>query len=185
MIKKKYLSLSVFVLAVLLSVSSRASADPIVIHLGAISALQDDPIIIPGIIGTTVSFPVELDNSDNDVDLFLNRSNFNIDSPLVLNDLLFTNFPPSIPAGSSADGILFTVDLPLGLTPGLYNGTYTILGGLTPDDFDVLADIPFQIDAQPATSPVPEPATWLMLSTGLGALGTIARRRGISLRRAV
>ncbi len=62
---------------------------PFTIHLGGLSALADDPVVIPGIIGTTASFPVELDNSDNDVALFLNGGNFNIDSPLVLNDLLF------------------------------------------------------------------------------------------------
>lgn len=182
--KKIHLYLSfVFVFAALLAVPSRAMADPFTIHLGGISALADDPIVIPGVIGTTVSFPVELDNTDNNVDLFLNGSNFNIDSPLVLDDLLFTNFPAVIPAGTSADGILFTVDLPLGLAPGLYNGSYTILGGLTANDFDELATIPFQIDAQAATSPVPEPGTLVLLATGAGAFGSLVRRR-ISLRRA-
>jgi len=183
MIKKTYLSLTVFMFALLLAVPSRTFADPIVIHLGGVSALADDPIVIPGTIGTTVSFPAELDNTDNNVDLFLNGSSFNIDSPLVLDDLLFVNFPASIPAGTSADGILFTVDLPLGLTPGLYNGSYTILGGLSPNDFDELATIPFQIDAQPAASPVPEPGTLVLFGTGVGALATAIKRRGISLRR--
>lgn len=169
MIKKMYLSLTVFVFAALLAVPSRVLADT---------------IVIPGTIGTTVSFPVELDNTGNNVDLFLNGSSFNIDSPLVLDDLLFANFPASIPAGATADGILFTVDLPLGLTPGLYNGTYTILGGLTPNDFSDLADITFQIDAQPAASPVPEPGTLVLFATGVGALVTAVRRRGVSLRRA-
>jgi hypothetical protein len=175
---KKYLSLSILALAVLLSVTSRASADPIVIHLGGISALADDPIVIPGTIGTTVDFPVELDNTDNNVALFLNGSSFNIDSPLVIDDLLFTNFPASIAAGAVADGILFTVDLPTGLAPGLYNGTYSIFGGFTPNDFDDLADISFQIDAQPAASPVPEPGTWLLFATGLSILGAAVYMRG-------
>ena len=182
MMKKIHLSL-MFVFAALLAVPSGAMADSFTIHLGGVSALADDPVVIPGVIGTTVSFPVELDNSDNSVELFLNGSNFNIDSPLVLDDLLFANFPASIPAGGVADGILFTVDLPLGLTPGIYNGSYTILGGLTANDFDELATIPFQIDAQAATSPVPEPGTLVLLATGAGAFATFARRR-ISLRHA-
>lgn len=168
---KKYLSLSTLALAILFSATSRASADP---------------IVIPGTIGTTVDFPAELDNSDNSVELFLNGSSFNIDSPLVIDDLLFVNFPASIAAGAVADGILFTVDLPSGLAPGLYNGTYTIFGGLTPNDFDDLADISFQIDAQPAASAVPEPGTWLLLATGLGILGAAVytRSRKVSFERA-
>lgn len=185
---KKYLSLSTLALAILFSATSRASADPIALHLGGFSALASDPIELPGTIGTTFSFGVELDNSENDSELFLNGSSFNIDSPLVLNDLLFTNFPVSIPAGGSASGILFTVDLPLGLTPGIYNVSYSVLGGFTPGDmFNLTPDFPIiQIDAQPAASAVPEPGTWLLLATGLGILvATVyTRSRKISFERA-
>jgi len=171
MIKKTYLSISMFVLAVLLGFTSPASADP---------------IVLDGVVGSTVSFDVQLDNSGNDLPLFLNGSSFNIDSPLTLNDLLFVNFPPSIDANAILLGTLFTVDLPLDLTPGLYNGTYFILGGFTPDDQSTLAEIDFQINAQPATSPVPEPGTWLLLLTGSGVLGMVVytRRRRISMPRA-
>ncbi|RZU41618.1 PEP-CTERM sorting domain-containing protein [Edaphobacter modestus] len=183
MIKKTYLSLSIFVLAVLLGFTSPASADPIVVQLGGVSAFA--PIVFTGTIGTTLvpDPPFELDNSGNP-ELFLNGSSFNIDSPLVLNDLLFVNFPPSIPADGSATGTLFTVDLPLGMTPGLYNGSYFIFGGLTPDDQDLLAEIDFQINAQPASSPIPEPSTWILLASGLGGLGRVvySRRRGLAVR---
>ncbi|HTH53888.1 MAG TPA: PEP-CTERM sorting domain-containing protein [Edaphobacter sp.] len=160
MMKKMCVSFSMLVMVVLLGFTSRASADPIV-----------------GIIGSSVSFPVELDNTGNP-DLYLNGSNFTIDSPLVLNDMLFANFPPVIPANAILDGVLFTVDLPAGMTPGLYNGVYSILGGFTPDAMDDLVDFEFQIDAQPAASPIPEPGTWLLLGTGLGLLGmTVYGRR--------
>lgn len=172
MIRKTSLSLCAFVFALLLGSTSPASADP---------------VVLDGIIGSTVSFDADIQNPiDNGAPLFLNGSSFTIDSPLSLNDLLFVNFPASIDAGSEAFGTLFTVDLPLGLTPGLYSGTYFILGGFTPADQDTLAEIDFQINAQSAASPVPEPGTWVLLLTGVGVLGMMmySRKRQASLGRA-
>jgi hypothetical protein len=165
MIRKKYLALSLFVFTVLLGFTSSAFADP---------------IVLDGVIGSTVSFAATLENPvGSGAALFLNGSDYTIDSPLTLNDLLFANFPISIHEGSSASGTLFTVDLPLGMTPGLYNGVYFILGGFTPNDLDTLAEIDFQINAQPRNSPIPEPGTWVLLATGLGVPGfvVISRRR--------
>lgn len=172
MTKKKYLSLSVFVFVILLGLTSRASADP---------------IVLSGVVGSTVSLDIDLENPiENGVTLFLNGSNFTIDSPLILNDLLFANFPSSIDAGNDVLGTLFTVDLPSSLTPGLYNGTYFILGGFNPDDQETLAEIDFQINAQSAGNPAPEPGTWILLTTGVGALVLMgySRRRQISFDRA-
>lgn len=172
MIRKKYLALSLFVFTVLLGFTTSASADT---------------IVIDGVIGSTASFDATLENPiGSGAALFLNGSNYTIDSPLTLNDLLFANFPSFIPEGAGASGTLFTVDLPLGMTPGLYNGVYYILGGFTPDDLYTLAEIDFQVNAQPATNPVPEPGTWVLLATGIGALGFVAfsrRRQGISFNR--
>ena len=154
--------------------------------LGFNSPAFADPVVLDGVIGSTVSFDADIQNPIENVDtLFLNGSSFTIDSPLSLNDLLTVNFPPSIAAGDEAFGTLFTVDLPVGLTPGLYNGTYIILGGFTPTDQEPLAEIDFQINAQPATSPVPEPGTWVLLLTGAGALGMMmyGKRRPMSLGR--
>jgi hypothetical protein len=172
MINTKSVSLCALVFAVLLGFNSPAFADP---------------VILDGVIGSTVSFDADIQNPIENVDtLFLNGSSFTIDSPLNLNDLLSVNFPASIAAGDEAFGTLFTVDLPAGLTPGLYNGTYLILGGFTPSDQETLAEIDFQINAQPASSPVPEPGTWVLLLTGAGAFGMMmyGRRREVSLGRA-
>ena len=169
---RKSVSLCALVFAVLLGFNSPAFADP---------------VVLDGVIGSTVSFDADIQNPIENVDtLFLNGSSFTIDSPLSLNDLLMVNFPPSIAAGDEAFGTLFTVDLPVGLTPGLYNGTYLILGGFSPSDQETLAEIDFQINAQPAASPIPEPGTWVLLLTGTGALGMMmyGRRRQMSLVRA-
>ncbi|HEX2918103.1 MAG TPA: PEP-CTERM sorting domain-containing protein [Edaphobacter sp.] len=169
---RKSVSLCALVFAVLLGFNSPAFADP---------------VVLDGVIGSTVSFDADIQNPIENVDtLFLNGSSFTIDSPLSLNDLLMVNFPPSIAAGDEAFGTLFTVALPVGLTPGLYNGTYLILGGFTPSDQETLAEIDFQINAQPAASPIPEPGTWVLLLTGTGALGMMmyGRRRQMSLVRA-
>ena len=169
---RKSVSLCALVFAVLLGFNSPAFADP---------------VVLDGVIGSTVSFDADIQNPIENVDtLFLNGSSFTIDSPLSLNDLLMVNFPPSIAAGDEAFGTLFTVDLPVGLTPGLYNGTYLILGGFSPSDQETLAEIDFQINAQPAASPIPEPGTWVLLLTGTGALRMMmyGRRRQMSLVRA-
>jgi hypothetical protein len=167
MIKKNSVSLCALVFAVLLGFSSPLFADP---------------VVLDGVIGSTVSFDADIQNPIENVDtLFLNGSSFTIDSPLSLDDLLLVNFPASIAAGDEAFGTLFTVDLPVGLTPGLYNGTYFILGGFTPSDQETLAEIDFQINAQPAASQVPEPGTWVLLLTGAGTAGIMlfAKRRQV------
>ena len=157
MIRKKVLVLLLFVFTILLGFPSLASADT---------------IVMDGVIGSTVSFGITLENPiGSGGALFLNKSIAAIDDPLILNDLLPTNFPISLNEGTSASGTLFTVDLPVGMTPGIYNGLYFVLGGFTPDDFDTLAEIDFQINAQPATNPIPEPGTWALLATGLGVFG--------------
>jgi hypothetical protein len=168
MLKKACLTLATFFI-VLLGFTSRASADTFDV-----------------VVGTTFSFGIQFDNTGNP-DLFLNGSNFTIDSPLAINDMLFANFPAGLPADAIIDGTLFTVDLPSNLAPGLYNDTYSILGGFTPSDQIDLIGLDFTINAVPAGTPgVPEPVTWVLLITGLGAMGTVvySRRRQGTLARA-
>jgi hypothetical protein len=176
---KKYLLPSLFAIVVTLGLAPQASATPVVLNLSAASfrAAADPDVVLNGVPGSTVSLETTLQNIGNDSPLFLNGSSFNIDAPLTVNDLLFTNFPAVIADGDSATGILFSIDLPTDLTPGLYNGFYSILGGFSPDDQFDLADISFQVDVQPSVAPVPEPATLALLSTGVGALGAMYSRR--------
>jgi hypothetical protein len=99
------------------------------------------------------------------------------------NDLFFTNAPISLapagqPGSSSGDIELFDllVTIPLQDAPGLYSGTYDLIGG--PDDGkdiaqDVLGSANFSVTT---VTTVPEPSTIYLLLSGASALFPIARR---------
>jgi len=188
MIRKTYLLFSVFALAIVLGFTSQASADPIVLGFSARAAAVD-PIILDGVSGSSVSYITAFENPLSQT-LFLNGSDVDLPAALLpnFNDLLFANFPPSVDPGDTTPfAALFTINLPLSLAPGTYDFSYTLLGGFTPDELDPIADpIAFQLNVQSAETPVPEPGTWLLLTTGVGALGTVlSRRRQLGLGRAV
>jgi len=170
MIKKTALSISMFVLAMLVLVPL-ASADTINLTLA-------NPVQA-GSPGSTVSFNATvLAVSDKLRPVYLNADNFNVASPLTLDDTPFLlNFPLVMSAGDSVTDLLFTVSLPAGLAPGTYTGFFSILGGLNPDSQGVLDTVDFTIN----TSAVPEPGTWMLIGTGMAALMVIGftRRRTV------
>jgi hypothetical protein len=165
MMKKKALSLSMLVMAVLLLVSSPALADSISLTLS--SPAQTG---VPGstlTFGATVSAPIA-----NGATVFLNGDSFNVDiaGPNPIDDSGFLlNFPLSLDPGGSFSGTLFTVALPANLASGMYDGFFTILGGANSLALDELATVSFQIST-PSQSAVPEPGSWVLLASGLGVL---------------
>jgi hypothetical protein len=116
--------------------------------------------------GATVSAPLA-----NGAAVFLNSDNFgdNIPGSLIDDAGFLFSFPLSLNPGGSFTGTLFSVALPFNLSPGTYNGFFEILGGASGNAQNSLATVDFQINA---SSPVPEPGTWLLLVTGLSILST-------------
>lgn len=88
------------------------------------------------------------------------------------------NAPLSLPPGDTAGPFeWFTVLIPAALTPGLYHGEFVLLGGLTPDDQNILDTAPFEIQIDASQNGIPEPGTLLLLGPALLCLLGASRRR--------
>jgi hypothetical protein len=160
-------------IAVLLLLSVPAQADPVTLVL--------TPDVQTGAPGSLLTFSGSLTNTGASA-LFLNGLNLQLNAPggsVTLDDLaFFINVPPQLAGGQMTNTVtLFTVTLGSGILPGTYDGSITILGGLTGADFDELTTQFFQVTVQPAAAPVPEPATMLLLGTGLAGVVASTRRR--------
>ena len=171
MMKKKAFYLSTFVLAVLLLLSSPASADTL--NLVLTNALQT------GTAGSTFSFEATVSApGGNTGTIFLNGDSFNLDSPLVLDDSGFFGFPLSLDPGDSFTGTLFTVGVPSGTLPGLDSGFLTIQGGPDGGTLDDLSTAGFQVNVA-GPSAVPEPGSALLFATGLVGIAVALRKKEI------
>jgi hypothetical protein len=129
--------------------------------------------------GGTVTFQATAVNSDP-----INAYNFNadgigaLDPALTLDDTAFLNNWFSVGASSTfGPEDLFNVTVLAGTAPGPYLGSYNILGGPGANDQNLLATLDFTVTVTPATSGVPEPGTFAMMSAALLAGSVVLRRR--------
>jgi hypothetical protein len=130
---------------------------------------------LTGAAGTTLTFDASLTNLSTST-VFLNGDSFTTVSPsLTVSDNPFlTNAPLSLSvSATSGPFVIFTVTIAPGTAPGVYSlNDFTILGGLTGTDFNVLGSTNFTIDV---VSAVPESGTLLLVGSGLLGLCLMKR----------
>jgi len=161
---KLLLTLMLLTTAMLLSVSD-ARADAL--NLSLVSPMSGVPGNILSFTGT-----ITAPNSNSGV-VYLNGDSLSLGGPFTLDDAPFIlNAPFFMNPGETYTGVLFTVTINPNAATGIYNGFFIILGGSSPTALSQVSNAAaFQAVV------VPEPATMVLLSTGLAGAMLGRRRR--------
>lgn len=144
---------------------------------GGVIGLTFDQPDQTGIAGDTLHFFGLIANTGPG-QVFLNGNSLNLTmSSATLNDLFLANVPLFLDGDTDSGTIeLFEVSLsdPRLDVPGVYSGTYTLLGGADDSASEILGTWNFSITIEDTSAGVPEPGTgWMVV---LGVAGVAASR---------
>ncbi len=110
---------------------------------------------------------------------YLNGTSSNLASfDLALDDSPFYEYVPfTLAEGELYSGPLFDIVIGANALPGIYDGSFAVLGGLDPDSLDELARAGFEVQVDAA---VPEPTVAGLVAAGLLSLLLCRRSSGQS-----
>jgi hypothetical protein len=131
--------------------------------------------------GSTVTFDATMTNPTGGL-LNLNGDNFSLTAPFTTADVndsaFFIDWPSDLAAGASfGSTALFSITIPNGAAPGIYDGTFQLLGGPGLDDQNLLGSASFEIDVSKPFTAIPEPGTFSLMLLGLMGLSAMGMKQ--------
>jgi hypothetical protein len=170
--KFKQLLIAMCTLAFLAILPAAVKADPITLTLDPTHSVAQ---------GSSVTYFGSLSN-EGAPGRFINSVSLTYTGPagITFNDSAFFTNTPSFLGSGATTGVVsfFDVFADLLIPPGSYVGSFAVLGGVDDQDQNILATQEFTINVTTGgQNPIPEPASMLLLASGLAGAAALRRRK--------